>query len=134
MGLVSEFKEFAMRGNVLDLAVGVVVGGAFGKITSSFVADVLMPPIGVLLGGADFSSLGLTLVEKAEGREAVILKYGAFINTVIDFLIIAFAVFLLVKAVNAMTRAKEAAPPPAPPPIPDDVRLLTEIRDALKAR
>lgn len=134
MGLISEFKEFAMRGNVLDLAVGVVVGGAFGKITSSFVGDVLMPPIGVLLGGVDFSNLGITLAEKTEGKEAVILKYGAFVNTVIDFTIIAFAVFLLVKAVNAMTRSKAAAPPAAPPPIPDDVRLLTEIRDALKAR
>ena len=88
----------------------------------------------MLRSGADFSRLGITLVEKSEGKEAVLLKYGAFINTMIDFVIIAFAVFLLVKAVNAMTRSKAAEPPPAPPPIPDDIKLLTEIRDALKAR
>lgn len=133
MGLISEFKELAMRGNVIDLAVGVVVGGAFGKITTSFVNDVLMPPIGLLLGGADFRNLGIVLAEKTAEKEAVVLKYGAFVNTIIDFLIISFAIFLVVKAVNTLTRAKAEAPAPPPEPT-EDVVLLREIRDALRSR
>ena len=97
MGMVSEFKDFAMKGNVVDMAVGIVIGGAFGKIVSSFVADVLMPPIGLLLGGMDFSNLAVTLQEAAGDAEAVMLNYGSFIQTVVDFLIIAFAIFLVVQ-------------------------------------
>jgi large conductance mechanosensitive channel len=113
MSIVKEFKEFAMRGSVLDLAIGIIIGGAFGKVVSSMVNDVLMPPIGVLIGGVDFSSFGLTLKEAAEKTQAAVLKYGVFLNNIIDFTIVAFAVFLIVKAVNRMKR-KEAAP--APPP------------------
>jgi len=131
VGFIQEFKEFAMRGSVVDLAVGVVIGGAFGKITASFVNDVLMPPIGLLLGGVDFSNLALTLAPAAGDKPAVLLRYGAFINTVIDFLIVAFAIFLVVKAMNAMSR-KQAEPPPAPPT--KEELLLTEIRDTLRAR
>jgi large conductance mechanosensitive channel len=133
MGLVKEFKTFAMRGSVLDMAVGVIVGGAFGKIVSSVVADVLMPPIGLLTGGMDFSRLGLTLRPAAEGIEAVTLRYGAFINSLIDFAIVAFCVFLLVKAVNAAHRRPEEAPPASKAPS-DEVVLLAEIRDLLKRR
>jgi large conductance mechanosensitive channel len=129
--MIQEFKTFAMRGNVIDLAVGVVIGGAFGKIVSSFVNDVIMPPLGLLLGGVDFSSLALTL-RAAEGETpAVLLRYGAFINTVVDFLIIAWAIFMVVKAMNSLKKKEEAAPPPAPP---KEEVLLTEIRDLLKAR
>jgi large conductance mechanosensitive channel len=113
MKIVKEFKEFAMRGNVLDLAVGIIIGGAFGKVVSSAVNDVLMPPIGVLMGGVDFSFLGITLREAAEGVPAAILRYGVFINQIIDFTIVAFAVFMLIKAVNRMQRKAEA--PPAVP-------------------
>jgi large conductance mechanosensitive channel len=108
MKIVKEFKEFAMRGNVLDLAVGIIIGGAFGKVVSSVVNDVLMPPIGVLMGGVDFSFLGITLREAADGVPAAILRYGVFINQIIDFTIVAFAVFLLIKAVNRMQRKAEA--------------------------
>jgi large conductance mechanosensitive channel len=113
MSVVKEFKEFAMRGNVLDLAIGIIIGGAFGKVVSSMVNDVLMPPIGVLIGGVDFSSFGLTLRDAVGSTPASILKYGVFLNNIIDFTIVAFAVFLIVKAVNRMKR-KEAAPAPAP--------------------
>jgi large conductance mechanosensitive channel len=133
MGLVKEFKTFAMRGNVLDMAVGVIVGGAFGKIVSSVVADVLMPPIGLLTGGMDFSRLSLTLRPASAGIEAVTLRYGAFINSVIDFVIVAFCVFLLVKAVNSAQRREREAPA-APKPPSDEVVLLGEIRDLLKRR
>ncbi len=133
MSMMSEFKEFAMRGNVVDMAVGIVIGGAFGKIVSSFVADVLMPPIGLAMGGVDFSDLAVTLKEAADGAEAVLLKYGVFIQTVIDFLIIAFAIFLVVKAMNSMKQEEEAEPEPDPEPSNEE-KLLTEIRDALKAR
>jgi large conductance mechanosensitive channel len=138
MSLISEFKTFAMRGNVMDMAVGVVVGGAFGKIVTSFVNDVIMPPIGVLLGSVDFSNLAVTLkaaVVDASGAEtapAVVLRYGAFINTVIDFLIVAFAIFLVIKAINKMHKAKEEAPAAPPEPTKEET-LLTEIRDLLKA-
>lgn len=133
MSMLTEFKDFAMRGNVVDMAVGIVIGGAFGKIVSSFVGDVLMPPIGILLGGVDFSDLSITLKSAAEGADAVTLGYGAFIQTVVDFLIIAFAIFLLVKAMNTVIKKKEDAPPPPPAPSKEE-QLLTEIRDALRAR
>lgn len=131
MSMIKEFKEFAMRGNVVDMAVGIIIGGAFGKIVSSFVADVIMPPIGVLLGGVDFSNLSLTIKEGAEGVAPVVIKYGAFINTVIDFIIIAFAIFMAIKAMNSLKKKQEEAPA-APPAPPADVQLLTEIRDLLK--
>ncbi|MEM7503897.1 MAG: large-conductance mechanosensitive channel protein MscL [Pseudomonadota bacterium] len=133
MSMVSEFKDFAMRGNVVDMAVGIVIGGAFGKIVSSFVADVLMPPIGLLLGGVDFSGLAVTLQEAAGEVEAVTLNYGTFIQTVVDFLIIAFAIFLVVKAMNSMKKKEEEAPAAPPEPSKEEV-LLTEIRDALRSR
>lgn len=132
MSMVSEFKDFAMRGNVVDMAVGIVIGGAFGKIVSSFVADVLMPPIGLLLGGMDFSGLAVTLQAASSEAEAVSLNYGSFIQTVVDFLIIAFAIFLVVKAMNSVKKKEEAAPA-APPKPSKEEELLTEIRDALRA-
>lgn len=145
MGMLKEFKSFAMKGNVLDLAVAVIIGGAFGKIVSSFVNDVLMPPIGLLLGGADFSNLKIVL---KHGSEAVMngdqvvspavaevtLRYGVFINTVLDFLIVAFSIFLVVKAFNSMKKKEAAAPPPAPPAPSKEEVLLTEIRDILKEK
>lgn len=130
--MMSEFKSFAMRGNVIDMAVGIVIGGAFGKIVSSFVADVLMPPIGLLLGNVDFSDLAVTLKAASEGADAVMLRYGIFIQTVIDFVIIAFAIFLVVKAMNSMKKKEEAAPAAPPEPSKEEV-LLTEIRDALRS-
>jgi len=131
MSMMKEFKEFAMKGNVVDMAAGIIIGVAFGKIISSFVGDVLMPPIGLMLGGLDFSNLGLTLKAGSEGVEPVMLKYGVFINTVIDFLIVAFAIFLMVKAINSMKK-KQVEAPAAPQAPPADVVLLTEIRDLLK--
>jgi large conductance mechanosensitive channel len=136
MSIIKEFKQFAMRGNVLDMAVGIIIGGAFGKIVSSFVADVIMPPIGVLLGGVDFSSLKLTVkgasVNEAGGIvNAVTINYGMFINTVIDFIIIAFAIFMVIKAMNNLKKKEEAAPA-APPAPSNEEKLLTEIRDLLK--
>ena len=128
MSMMKEFKEFAMRGNLLDMAVGIIIGVAFGKIISSLVSDVIMPPIGFLLGGVDFSHLGITLRQATETAPAVMLKYGVFINTVIDFLIIAFAIFLLVRGVNSLRKKQEAAP--AAPPKQEV--LLEEIRDLLK--
>jgi large conductance mechanosensitive channel len=131
MSMVKEFKEFAMIGNVVDMAVGIIIGGAFGKIISSFVGDVLMPPIGLLLGGMDFSKLVLTLKQGSEGVAPVTLNYGMFINTTIDFLIIAFAIFMAIKAMNSMKK-KEVEAPAAPPEPPADIKLLGEIRDLLK--
>lgn len=133
MGMMSEFKEFAMRGNVVDLAVGVVIGAAFGKIVTALVDKVIMPPIGLLIGGVDFSKWAITLKEAgvdAAGKEipAVMLGIGEFLNTVIQFVIVAFAIFLVVKAINRMSRKPEAAP--AAPP--EEVLLLREIRDNLK--
>ena len=133
MGMMSEFKSFAMRGNVVDMAVGIVIGGAFGKIVSSFVADVLMPPVGLLLGNVDFSDLAVTLKAAADGAEAVTLRYGLFIQTVVDFVIIAFAIFMVVKAMNSVQKKEEEAPPPPPKPSKEE-ELLTEIRDALRAK
>ena len=131
MSVVSEFKAFAMRGNVVDMAVGVVIGGAFGKIVTSFVNDVLMPPIGVLVGGVDFSGIKLTLKAAVGDTAAVTLNLGSFLQTIVDFTIIAFAIFLVVKAMNA-TKKPEAPAAPAEPPA--DVKLLTEIRDLLNRR
>ena len=133
MSMISEFKDFAMRGNVVDMAVGIVIGGAFGKIVSSFVADVLMPPIGMLMGGVDFRDLALTLQAAAGETSEVLLSYGVFIQTVVDFLIIAFAIFLVVKAMNSMKVEEEEEAPAAPPPPSKEEVLLTEIRDALRA-
>lgn len=131
MKMLQEFKAFAMRGNVVDMAVGIIIGGAFGKIVSSFVSDVIMPPIGLILGGVDFSDLALTLKAAEGDQPPVMLKYGMFINTVIDFVIIAFAIFMVIKAMNTLKK-KEEEKPAAPPEPPADVKLLTEIRDLLK--
>ena len=136
MGMMTEFKEFAMRGNVIDLAVGVVIGGAFGKIVSALVDKVIMPPIGLLVGGVDFSRLAITLKEAsvdAAGKEvpAVVLAYGEFINAVIQFVIVAFAIFMVVKAINRLHKKPEEAPA-APAEPPEDILLLREIRDSLK--
>ncbi len=134
MSMMSEFKDFAMRGNVVDMAVGIVIGGAFGKIVSSFVADVLMPPIGIILGGVNFSDLSITLAAAAGETKAVLLKYGVFIQTVVDFMIIAFAIFLVVKAMNSVMKKEQEAPAPAAEPEPSKEEvLLTEIRDALRS-
>lgn len=131
--MFKEFKEFAMRGNVVDMAVGIIIGAAFGKIVSSLVNDVIMPPIGMLLGGIDFSNFALTLKEAAGEVPAVTLNYGVFINTVIDFLIIAFAIFLVIKGMNKMKRKQEEEPA-APPAPTKEQTLLTEIRDLLRSR
>ena len=128
MGLIAEFKEFALKGNVVDMAVGVVIGGAFGKIISSLVSDIIMPAVGVVTGGVDFGALKYELKSAAEGSEAVYLNYGQFINTAIDFLIIAAAIFLAVKVMNSIKKAEEAAPKKTP----EDIELLREIRDNLK--
>lgn len=131
MGMIQEFKDFAMRGNVVDLAVGVVIGAAFGKIVSSLVADVITPIIGVLVGGVDFSELAVTLKPAVAEQAAVLLSYGKFLQTIFDFIIIAFAIFLFVKLMNKLHQKKAAEPaPPAPPPAQEV--LLTEIRDLLK--
>ena len=131
MSMMSEFKSFAMRGNVVDMAVGIVIGAAFGKIVSSFVNDVLMPPIGMMMGGVEFSDLAVVLKAATEETAAVTLNYGAFIQTVLDFVIIAFAIFMVVKAMNNMKK-KEEEKPKAPPKPSAEVELLTEIRDSLK--
>lgn len=131
MSFASEFKEFAMKGNVIDLAVGVVIGIAFGKIVSSFVDDVVMPPLGKLIGGVNFSDLGTSLGLAADGQTEVILKWGAFLQTISDFLIIALVIFMAIKGLNKLKKPDPAAPPPPPPA--SEV-LLTEIRDLLKAK
>lgn len=131
MSMVKEFKEFAMKGNVMDMAVGIIIGGAFGKIIASFVSDVLMPPIGLLLGGGDYKNWALQLKAGAEGVAPVTLNIGAFLGNVIDFLIIAFAIFMMVKAINSMKKKEEAAPAPPPAPTKEEI-LLGEIRDLLK--
>ncbi|HPA02384.1 MAG TPA: large-conductance mechanosensitive channel protein MscL [Chiayiivirga sp.] len=138
MGMIQEFKEFAMRGSVIDLAVGVVIGGAFGKIVTAMVDKIIMPPVGLLIGGVDFSKWSITLKDAGvnaagEAVPAVVLGIGDFLNTLIQFVIIAFAIFTVVKLINSMHRKKTDAP--APPPAPTaDQQLLTEIRDLLKAR
>lgn len=131
MSLISEFKAFAMRGNVIDMAVGIIIGAAFGKIVSSFVDGVVMPPLGLLIGGVDFSDLAIVLKEAVGETPAVLLRYGAFIQTVVDFLIVAFAIFLAIKAMNSLRR-KEAEAPAAPPAPTKEELLLTEIRDLLR--
>lgn len=128
--MFQEFKKFAMRGNVVDLAVGLVIGGAFGKIVTSFVNDILMPPIGLAIGGVDFRNLNITIKEAVGETAAVTLNYGNFIQTVIDFIIIAFAVFMVVKAMNRLQKKEEAKPAPVAE-VPIEVKLLTEIRDLL---
>ncbi len=133
MSLISEFKTFAMRGNVVDLAVGVVIGAAFGKIVSALVNGIVMPPIGLMIGGVNFSDLAVTLKEGSEGVEPVLLQYGAFLQTVVDFTIIAFVIFMVIKGMNALKR-KEAAKPEEPAAPSAEVVLLTEIRDLLKSR
>ena len=133
MSMMSEFRDFAMRGNVVDMAVGIVIGAAFGKIVSSFVSDVLMPPIGILLGGMDFTELAFTLKEASGEVAAVTLNYGTFVQTVVDFVIIAFAIFMVIKAMNRMKKKEEAAPPAPPEPSAEE-KLLGEIRDLLKQR
>lgn len=140
MGMIKEFKEFAMRGNVIDLAVGVVIGGAFGKIVASLVADVIMPPIGLLVGGVNFTDLKLEMkpAEVIDGVEkaAVTLNYGNFLQVTFDFIIVAFAIFMFIKLINKLNRKKEEAPapPPAPPAPTKEEVLLTEIRDILKTK
>jgi large conductance mechanosensitive channel len=128
--MLKEFKEFAMRGNVVDMAVGIIIGAAFGKIVSSLVADIIMPPIGMIMGGVDFSSLAIAL---GEGEEAASINYGVFINTVLDFAIIAFAIFMVIKGINSMKKQEEAKPAEPPKPSAEEV-LLTEIRDLLAKR
>ncbi|MEI7851140.1 MAG: large-conductance mechanosensitive channel protein MscL [Kiritimatiellales bacterium] len=133
MSIMKEFKAFAMRGNVIDMAVGIVIGGAFGKIVSSFVADVIMPPIGLLMGRVNFSDLAITLQQAHGGVAAVTMNYGKFIQTLIDFIIVAFAIFMVVKGMNSL-RKKEAAAPPAPAAPTKEEILLAEIRDILKQK
>lgn len=145
MGFLKEFKEFAVKGNVMDMAVGVIIGGAFGKIVTSVVNDIIMPPVGLLIGGVDFSDMKLTMkqaVLDAAGEvvtPAVTWNYGAFIQQVVDFTILAFCVFILVKAINTLNKKKKEEPAPAPAPAPEpeptkEELLLTEIRDLLKER
>ena len=129
--LIKEFKEFAMRGNVMDMAIGIILGAAFGKIVSSLVNDILMPPLGILIGGVDFSDLSIVLKEAAGDVSAVTLNYGSFIQIIIDFLIVAFAVFLLVKSLNSLKKKKEDVPAPIAEPTKEEI-LLGEIRDLLK--
>ncbi|MDL0441271.1 large-conductance mechanosensitive channel protein MscL [Stutzerimonas frequens] len=131
MSLISEFKAFAVRGNVVDMAVGIIIGAAFGKIVSSFVDGVVMPPLGLLIGGVDFTDLAIVLKDAVGDTPAVLLRYGAFIQTVVDFVIIAFAIFMAIKAINQLKR-KEAEAPSAPPAPSKEELLLTEIRDLLK--
>jgi len=131
MSLMKEFKAFAMRGNVVDLAVAVVIGGAFGRIVTSLVNDIIMPPLGVLLGGVDFKDLVLILKNATEEVDAVTMNYGMFIQNIIDFIIIAFAIFMIIKGINSM-RKKEAEKPADPPAPTTQEQLLTEIRDLLK--
>ena len=139
MGLLQEFKTFALKGNVVDMAVGVIIGGAFGKIVTSLVNDVIMPPIGVLLGDKNFSDLAITLKPAIGDSEAVLWKYGSFLQVCVDFLIIAVSIFVMIKVINKLTslRSKEeeaaaaAAPAPEPQPSKEEI-LLTEIRDLLK--
>jgi large conductance mechanosensitive channel len=138
VAIVQEFKEFAVKGNMVDLAVGVIIGAAFGKIVDSLVKDVIMPVVGLLLGGVDFKGLFVNLgkgtfatVAEAEKAGAAVLKYGAFLQSVVDFLIIAWVIFIVIKGINRLKRAEEKPAPP-PPATPEDVMLLREIRDSLK--
>jgi len=133
MSFVKEFREFAVKGNVVDMAVGIIIGAAFGKIVTSFVGDVITPPLGYLIGGVDFTKLAFTLPALQEGKEVVTIRYGTFLQTAFDFVIVAFAIFLAVKAINRLKRKEEVAPSAPPPPTKEEV-LLTEIRDLLKSK
>lgn len=133
MSVIKEFKEFAIKGNVVDLAVGVVIGGAFGKIVSSFVGDVVMPPLGLLIGGVNFAHLKVTLKDAVGGKPAVTLNYGAFAQAIVDFVLVATAVFTMVKAINRLKRTMAEPVPGAVAPPSREVEILTEIRDALVA-
>jgi large conductance mechanosensitive channel len=132
MSIITEFKEFAVKGNVVDMAVGIIVGGAFGKIATSLVKDVITPPIGILLGGVDFTGLTVTLKHAEAGQPAVTLNYGLFVQTVLDFIIVAAAVFLFVKGINQLKRRPAEAAAAAPPKPSNEEVLLSEIRDLLK--
>ena len=138
MGMIQEFKDFALKGNVMDMAVGIIIGAAFGTIVSSFVNDVIMPPIGMMMGGVDFGSLFYNLgdtayatLAAAEEAGAPVIKYGTFINTVLDFVIVAFAIFMVIRAMNSMKKKEEEAPAAPPEPSAEE-KLLTEIRDSLR--
>jgi large conductance mechanosensitive channel len=131
MSIVQEFKEFAVKGNAVDMAVGIIIGAAFGKIVSSVVGDVVMPPIGLLLGGMDFSALALTLRAATAEAPAVVISYGRFVQTAVDFVIVAFAIFMLVKGINTLKKKEAAAPAVPAEPSPEQI-LLMEIRDLLK--
>jgi large conductance mechanosensitive channel len=133
MSIIREFKEFAMRGNVVDMAVGIIIGSAFGKIVTSLVNDIIMPPIGLALGGIDFKSFAITIKRATADAPAVAIGYGAFINVIVDFVIVAFVLFAIIKLMNTLKKKKEVAPP-APPKPPAEEVLLTEIRDLLKKR
>ena len=133
MGMLQEFKTFAVKGNMMDMAVGIIIGVAFGKIVTSLVADVFMPPLGMLLGEVDFKELAVTLQEATETAPAVTLNYGLFLQNVLDFVIIAFAIFMLIKAMNSMKKKEEAAPAAPPAPSKEET-LLSEIRDILKSK
>ena len=133
MSMMKEFKEFAVKGNVLDMAIGIIVGAAFGKIVTALVSGVIMPPIGVLLGGVNFTDLAFIVKEAAGEAPAVVISYGLFIQTIIDFTIIAFAIFMLVKGINSLKKKEEQAPKAPPAPTAEEV-LLTEIRDLLKTK
>lgn len=133
MSIIKEFREFAVKGNVVDMAVGIIIGAAFGKIVTSLVNDIVTLPLGYLIGGVDFTNLALTLPALQEGKEAVTINYGAFLQTVLDFLIVAFAIFLMIKVINRWKRKEEVAPSAPPPPTREQV-LLEEIRDLLKQR
>lgn len=133
MSILKEFKEFAVKGNVVDMAVGIIIGAAFGKIVSSVVSDVVMPPIGLIVGGVDFSKLAITLKQASGDATAVVISYGKFIQTVVDFTIVAFAIFMLIKAINTLKRKQEEVPA-APPAPTKEVVLLSEIRDILKEK
>ena len=130
--MFKEFKEFMMRGNVVDLAVALVIGGAFKKIIGSFVADVLMPPIGMMMGGVNFTELKLVLIEAVDKKAAVTINYGSFIQVIVDFIIVAFAIFMLIRFMNTMKKAKEEEVPAAPAGPSNEEVLLSEIRDLLK--
>jgi len=137
MSIIKEFREFAVKGNMVDMAVGIIIGAAFGKIVSSLVNDVIMPPLGLLIGGVDFTDLKVILkaasIDQAGNAvSAVTLNYGTFVQTFVDFLIVAFAIFMVVKVINQLKKKQEAAPPPAPPAPTKEEQLLTEIRDLLK--
>lgn len=133
MSMLQEFKEFAIKGNVIDMSVGIIVGAAFGKIVSSFVADVVMPPIGVMVGGVDFTKLAVTLKEAAGDAPAVTLNYGNFLQTMVDFTIVALAIFMVIKLINKLKKTEAEAPPASPEPTKEEL-LLTEIRDLLKSK